>query len=127
MDPPQSDVFLLYILSKETQRKARFKTRIYSVSTVILYFCGLSFGYENTLGMCYEILYPDISVSVQNPAWNGRHFQMYEIVLLASNVIIDFSVYCQISALLSAGTGQRYFMEVSSAYFQYNHFTYQIL
>jgi len=68
MDPPQSDVFLLYILSKETQRKARFKTRIYSVSTVILYFCGLSFGYENTLGMCYEILYPDISVSVQNPA-----------------------------------------------------------
>jgi hypothetical protein len=65
--PPQSDVFILCIRSKETQRKARFKTRIYSVSTLILYCCGLSFGYENTLGICYEILYPNISVSVQNP------------------------------------------------------------
>jgi len=66
--PQQSDVFVLYILSKETQKKARFKTRIFSVNTVILYCCGLSFGCENTLGVCCEILYPDISVSVQNPA-----------------------------------------------------------
>jgi len=47
---------------------------MYSVSTVILYCCGLSFGYENTLGIYYEILYPDMSVSFQNSAWNGRHF-----------------------------------------------------
>ena len=68
MDPPQSDVFILYILSKETQRKVRLKTRIYSISAVILCCCGWSFGYENTLGVCYEILYPDMIVSVQTPA-----------------------------------------------------------
>jgi hypothetical protein len=84
---------------------------MYMYFHVYVYCCGLSFGYENTSGMCYEILYPDVSVSVQNPAWKGRHFQMHGNVqvLLDSPVIVDFSIYCQISAILFAGTGQQYF------------------
>jgi hypothetical protein len=62
--------------------------------------------------MCYEIIYPDMGVSAQNPAWNGRHFQMCGILLLVYTVIVDFSIYCQISAQLIEGTGQQYFMKV---------------